>query len=46
MTKHWSSALRTVEDHVFIPDAMLEAAYENDIVVTKRDVDDQALSYF
>jgi protein-L-isoaspartate(D-aspartate) O-methyltransferase len=37
-------ALRAVERHVFVPDATLAEAYENDIVVTKRGDDDQVLS--
>jgi protein-L-isoaspartate(D-aspartate) O-methyltransferase len=37
-------ALRSVEGHTFVPDATLAEAYENDIVVTKRGVDDQVLS--
>jgi protein-L-isoaspartate(D-aspartate) O-methyltransferase len=37
-------ALRAVERHLFVPDATLEEAYENDIVVTKRGADDQVLS--
>ncbi len=37
-------ALRAVERHLFVPDATLEQAYENDIVVTKRGADDQVLS--
>lgn len=37
-------ALRAVERHLFVPDATLEDAYENDIVVTKRGDDDQVLS--
>lgn len=37
-------APRAVERHVFVPDATLAEAYENDIVVTKRGDDDQVLS--
>jgi protein-L-isoaspartate(D-aspartate) O-methyltransferase len=37
-------ALRSVERHLFVPDAALEEAYANDIVVTKRGADDQVLS--
>jgi protein-L-isoaspartate(D-aspartate) O-methyltransferase len=37
-------ALRAVERHIFVPDATLEQAYENDIVVTKRGGDNQVLS--
>ncbi|MGH4017793.1 MAG: hypothetical protein ACRDT0_00830 [Pseudonocardiaceae bacterium] len=37
-------ALRSVERHLFVPDAVLEEAYANDIVVTKRGADDQVVS--
>jgi protein-L-isoaspartate(D-aspartate) O-methyltransferase len=37
-------ALHAVERHLFVPDATLEEAYDNDIVVTKRGPDGQVLS--
>ncbi|MCK2245208.1 MULTISPECIES: methyltransferase, FxLD system [unclassified Crossiella] len=37
-------ALRAVDRHLFVPDATLEQAYENSIVVTKWSDDEQVLS--
>lgn len=44
LTPKVERALRTVERHVFVPDAAPEDAYANNIVVTKRDTDGQVLS--
>lgn len=44
LTPKVERALRTVERHVFVPDAAPDDAYANDIVVTKRDADGQVLS--
>lgn len=44
LTAAVEQALRAVQRHIFGPDATLEEAYENDIVITKRDAADRVLS--
>lgn len=44
LTAAVEQALRAVHRHIFVPDATLEEAYENDIVITKRDAEDKVLS--
>lgn len=39
-----AAAMRTVERHLFVPDASLEEAYRNDTVITRRDSDGVATS--